>query len=458
MKNIRKVFFLLLTASTLFLLGCPQQPKIEPLDLSKTPSYLTILQEGPQRVVAGQKLEVYATIRNGSYQDITKTCTGNITFKAEKGSFDGNIYTPAGEGIEDTITAYYGDLVSSEKKISVKYIEENYMQLPFEYNGKTYKGITSQAYSDIPESDFIDITYPTKTKITADGFFTIEGKVKDSANGYVVLEITKTSPIGEPKGFRYFLRNDFSKRIWLRDGEGDYRINIYQVKSFNGFNTAIDGEIYEGDVDFCGWTYNTNNSIGFRVHNDNPEYGAWIYPSDYVQSDDITIMNMADSLTVNCKTDLDAFYAINNFVSCYIYDDSSLETSKRKKQDAVSVVKYRDAICAGYSYLTAALLRYKGIPAKSIYGRMERGNNDTYHAWNNLTFDNGETWYFCEPQHYYNISNKDDELITVSNYYDNEKQRYEYLYQNGFTDESGAIWNRTLENDITFDETWVSEL
>lgn len=97
--------------------------------------------------------------------------------------------------------------------------------------------------------------------------------------------------------------------------------------------------------------------------------------SDRIQSNDPRIIELAESLTANKKSDLEKSRAIHKYITSTIsYDQATREIIESGQtapyiQDALTVLKTKTAVCEGYSNLAAALHRAIGIPAKISIGK-----------------------------------------------------------------------------------------
>jgi hypothetical protein len=93
-------------------------------------------------------------------------------------------------------------------------------------------------------------------------------------------------------------------------------------------------------------------------------------------------MALAQSITVNSRTDLEKARAIHNWVAHNIWYDHDL-SGGTIPQDAVSTLEKKMGVCDGYTALTVALLRAVSIPAMYILG----DSIDEVHAWTNAYVD-----------------------------------------------------------------------
>jgi transglutaminase-like putative cysteine protease len=180
-------------------------------------------------------------------------------------------------------------------------------------------------------------------------------------------------------------------KVYLYEGPGKYRVDFY-------YSTSQ----LTGDFQFL---------TGVDAVNQDQRDGD-LLPSVSVQSDAPEIIDLAKRITASVRDPLEKSRAIHDWVAKNInYDgaESDLRVSKNKSgasQDALTVLRTRNAICEGYANLTAALHRAIGIRAKVIAGYFKyvsplhadiyyRGlltldpkKGGVYHAWNKVEIRN----------------------------------------------------------------------
>lgn len=83
-----------------------------------------------------------------------------------------------------------------------------------------------------------------------------------------------------------------------------------------------------------------------------------------VQSNDSSIVSLANSLVSGCSTE---YQAVDNIIN-WVAEEVSYDISALFHTDAVWVLQNKKAVCAGYAQLSLALLRAAGIPARFIHG------------------------------------------------------------------------------------------
>ena len=332
---------------------------------------------------------------------------------------DTGVFTPPAAG--DTSVSVSIDGKTASKIVTVH--PADYMRQPFYYSGtgKTYYGYQGTTGTRTT-SGGVTVTYPNEQTFSADGFFTVEGRVNNSAvYNYAYIQLTKDS---DPTNLRtyYLVRDEFKKRIWLRFGPGPYTIYVYGLSSI-----TLSSEL-GAEGDYRGCSFNTSTSpVSFRVTNTrSDDFSAdgsipdkrFIYPSYLVQSDDYRISNLAADLTYGLETvDAKAKAFHDYIITNTVYDlDSYYDVNSRKKQDAITVLGTRYhkdaqyepeghyvAVCEGYSQLNAALLRSLGVEINFI------GSDSLGHAWNHAFINGG--WKLID-------LTWDDPLPSASNFSD----------------------------------------
>lgn len=307
------------------------------------------------------------------------------------------VFTPQTAG--NTIVTVSVDGKSASRAVTVH--PADYMRRPFYYSGtnKTYNGFAGTEGS-VTISGGVTVTYPSEKNFNADGFFTIEGVVNNSAAyNYAYIILTKDSDFFNLRTI-YLVRDSFKLRVWLRFGPGTYTIRVHGISDI-GLASNLGAE---GDwVGECNWngdpvTFYVNNtrSDDFSVDSSVPDK-RFIYPSYVCQSDSFTIRNLAAELTYGLTSDYDKIKAIHDYVAANTaYDYDSMNNDNRKKQDALTVLgtRYHDnsaydpdgnylAVCEGFSNTCAALLRSVGIEVQYI------SSPSMSHGWNQIYVNGG---------------------------------------------------------------------
>jgi transglutaminase-like putative cysteine protease len=319
-----------------------------------------------------------------------------FTGSGSGGSVDSNgLFTPSAGGTY-TVSVSQDGKTASAGTITVH--PGDYLRRPYTYpgTGQTYTGYSGSEGS-LTTDGGVTISYPAETSFSADGFFTLEGSVNNpDVYNYVYVQVTK----GGLETY-YLLRDTFKTRIWLRFGAGSYTVRVW------GYSQISLSPDLGAEGDFISGSY-YQNPIIFTVTNTRDEAGVdeadrrFLYPSFIVQSDDFRVTNLAADLTYGITDLREKARAVHDhLVTNTVYDgDSYPGTNRRKKQDALTVLRTRYhidgqyepaghylAVCEGYANASAALLRAAGIETKYLL------SSPMNHAWNNVYIDG---WKFYD--------------------------------------------------------------
>jgi len=282
------------------------------------------------------------------------------------------VFTPSTPGTYRVSATIDGKTVNSDV-ITVH--PADYLSKPYTnpFSGKTYYGYQGASGSMNAVSGNVTFTLPATSAISADGFVTIEGESRYTSNLNVVVYKDNTSS-SLRTSYTLLPQKEFSMRLWLRFGPGQYVITVGGQSVFTVTNTCTDTGV-EGDPRF-------------------------LFPSAVVQSDDFRITNLLTDILYGVSGEEGKIKIIHDYlVQNTVYDDDSV-TGTRKPQDAVTVLgmRYNDhplylnghylAVCEGYANAAAALLRAVGIETKYI------SSDPMNHGWNNVY--TGGSWKFLD--------------------------------------------------------------
>jgi len=310
------------------------------------------------------------------------------------------VFTPQTAG-NATITVFM-DGTSANTSVAVH--PADYMRQPYYYpgTGKTYQGFSGGTTGNLTTDGGVTVTYPAQTTFSADGFFTLEGSVNNSAvYNYAYVVLTKDSDPDNLTTY-YLVRGNFKERIWLRFGAGNYTIKVYGWNNIIlSSNLGAEGDYRGGSLLGPGIIFNVTNT---RNNDSSVDYSIpdkrFIYPSYVVQSDDFRITNLVADLTYGLTDNTAKIRAIHDYiVKNTVYDSASTNTDQRKKQDALTVLgtRYRTnsqypdghflAVCEGYANTFATLTRAAGFEVKYI------SSSSMNHGWNHV-YNSG--WKFID--------------------------------------------------------------
>lgn len=164
-----------------------------------------------------------------------------------------------------------------------------------------------------------------------------------------------------------------TRPIYLRNGEGNYQIKIYSTNNLKK---------YEGSYSYV----NELNLINMDTRD-----LSFLLPSENVESDDPSIINIANKLVDGLDSDADKIKKIHDYVALTVtYDIEGYRSGSyvNNATDAVSVFKNPVTVCAGYSNLFAAIARAAHIRTSVVYGKAKVENGVGDHAWNEVLIDN----------------------------------------------------------------------
>lgn len=137
------------------------------------------------------------------------------------------------------------------------------------------------------------------------------------------------------------------------------------------------------------------------------EFLPYLYPNQYVNfSADSAAVRLAEELSVDAPTDLDALKAVYHYITNFVsYDKEKARTVETGYlPDIDETLSSGTGICFDYAALTAAMLRSLSIPT-----RLEIGySNEVRHAWidvhissmgwiDNAIEFNGKDWNLLDP-------------------------------------------------------------
>jgi len=341
------------------------------IEKDTTKPVITLIGESEINLYVGDNyIEQGATAKDNIDGDITENIviTGNVnTNKAGEYKIKYNVKDSSGNKADEVV-----------RTVIIKELEG------FIYNNIRYLGEGDIIDSSSPETsykvNYINIIKPKYKKIKADGYITLEGK--QSGTGSEQYSIVNVIKVDTEEKTSYWIRGNFSKKLWLRFGKGEYKITVHKTEIKKADLN------YEGDI--YAWSC-WNPSYEFYVENTRDEDGKFYYPSDAIQSDDPIIMEKAAEIVEGLNNDNDKIKAIHDWVAKYLYyDDDSLNDGKRKKQDAISAYNNKTGVCEGYTSLLNALLRASGYRVKAIEGTANGGG----HAWSNILL--GNKWYLID--------------------------------------------------------------
>ena len=106
------------------------------------------------------------------------------------------------------------------------------------------------------------------------------------------------------------------------------------------------------------------------------------------QSVSMAIRELAESIVDGIDDTYERVRAIHDWVAGNIvYDVAGARNGRPGSGDAITTLRRREAVCLGYSNLTAALLRAAGYRVWVVIGSADNGVSVLRHAWNEVEVD-----------------------------------------------------------------------
>lgn len=333
-----------------------------------------------------------------------------VTWSSSGGKIDENgVFTPTELG-QFTIKATIDGLSASNSTVIVH--GADYLSDAVTIGNDTYTGFSGKKGKF--NTDYINFESPSPAEesFSADGFFVLKGKALSDA----IVRVKK----GEYETFYFINEGEFYQRIWLRFGQGEYKVLISEtcLEYYNTGNSKYEGA-YKGGSRFYLDGSGTRNLTVFNLHNDSSSDMMYLMPSYICQSDDFHVTNAANAILAELpenSSDEEKLKLLHDWeIHRMYYDNVSVNhPDQRKKQDAVSVIKYQMGVCEGYANLFTAVERVFGIK-----GRVQVSEKIN-HAWNNTYLNN--KWYIVD-------STWDDPITSYSDdYCDIAADRNIYTY------------------------------
>lgn len=166
----------------------------------------------------------------------------------------------------------------------------------------------------------------------------------------------------------------FQEEIWLIDGTGNYTVSVLVH--------VVDRKYRYGPT--------------VKVEN-LTEVNRFTVPTLHVESNHEEIIQLANELTKNVKSDLEKARRIHNWVSSNItYDYEKYYRQLAKNFDneygALHTFKTGTGVCYDYSNLVAALGRAANLQVKVIKGNYTAPGRSELHAWNEIYISEEDRW------------------------------------------------------------------
>lgn len=221
----------------------------------------------------------------------------------------------------------------------------------------------------------------------------------NTADGYVMVKYTGknqkvrtriTGPSGVTYTYYQSLTGEYDV-FALSDGNGSYKVEIYENTSGNRYALALSHTIKVTLKDEFGPFLRTNKYVNYT-----PESKVVTLAAELSR----------DKKTQKEKTQNEKIKAVYDYVITNIsYDYELAKTvSSGYAPDLDSVLDKKKGICFDYAAVMAAMLRSQGIPTKLVFGNA----GEVYHAWISTysaetgwvtasIYFNGKEWKLMDP-------------------------------------------------------------
>ena len=187
---------------------------------------------------------------------------------------------------------------------------------------------------------------------------------------------------------------------------------------------------------------NTNQAFPIQASSIPDELELYLLPTDMAQSDDSTIVALANELSTGCTLEGQVVDAVISWIISHIeYDESAI------LNDASTVLERESATCAGFLYLAEALLRANGIPARlesgaaapiGFSGEIE----GRPHGWFEAYYPDAG-WVPCDPQ----VSANYVDTAVIRGGFDQCGEESTTIERISFTDDTELLYSLLLSYD-----------
>ena len=293
------------------------------------------------------------------------------------------------------------------------------------YTNKTSLGIQSMEAETVAlSSEFsLNIGFPD---VEAPGTLTQKNSkavidYSNTADGYVMAQYTaqtdkklKAQVAGPTTTYTYNLVVGRWDAFPLSDGNGDYKVTIYENVSDSKYSAVL--------------------SASFTLKLED-EFAPFLRPNQYVNySEAENTINKGLELTEGLEDPLEKVAAVYDYVvDNFKYDKLKAKTVKSGYlPDLDEILEKKKGICFDYAAVMAAMLRSQGIPCKLVVGYAGK----TYHAWINVwsedegwiegvVFFDGKDWQRMDPTY----ASSNNESAAIMKYIgDGDNYTVKYLY------------------------------
>lgn len=240
-----------------------------------------------------------------------------------------------------------------------------------------YAASTSQSKDSERDQETIDRSYSYDSSIT------ISGVSPKDTKWLMVVIASDEKKSQQAIQTAYWPANAPLPQVYIEEGAGKYTINVYSSDAAQSSEAK----------------YKYVKTL--KVENKDSRKIRYLLPSLDIQSNHPDIQSLAAHLTQGLTSDYEKALAVYDWMTANVhYDRTGVEenTYAARPNDAVSVLNSKLAVCAGYSNLTAALLRSVGIRSRVVLGKLIGQDDDkktkaeickttNIHAWNEAFID-----------------------------------------------------------------------
>ena len=243
----------------------------------------------------------------------------------------------------------------------------------------------------------------------------------NTADGYVMVQYTaqtdkrlKAQVAGPTTTYSYNLEVGKWAAFPLSDGNGDYKVTVYENVSDNKYSAVV--------------------SVSFSIALED-EFAPFLRPNQYVDyAEAKNTLAKAEELTKDLEDPLKMVAAVYDYVvTNFKYDKNRAKTVKSGYlPDLDDVLEKKEGICFDYAAVMTAMLRSQGVPCKLVVGYAGK----TYHAWisvwsekegwiDGAVFFDGSKWQRMDPT-YASSNNRSDFIMKYIHNESNYTAKYLY--------------------------------
>lgn len=227
----------------------------------------------------------------------------------------------------------------------------------------------NQVKSDQQDAASVPVTANQKyspTKIQTYQVSVISGKLVVTGKATPYGQFNKADGV-----ILYIQEARANKKVTIKVPFSNGKINYSYPLSYTVGDVIINLDEYYNGVE-----NDPNTVLGYAEYH-LTDGDPYLLPSWMVQSDNPTLVSLAQTITNGKQSDVEKSRAIFEWVAKNInYNAPLVNDPNPPLYSALQTFQTRDVLCSGYADLSAALHRAVGIEAKVVYGEN--------HAWNEI--------------------------------------------------------------------------